>query len=104
MVNTLLREQKEDEVNKITSSFTSSLKLLTIKQFCLAYPWPSESAMRSYVYRAKGLGLGGAFVKFQKRVLVNPDIFFAIIQQLEGHSTKGDNYEATSKRKGETNH
>lgn len=82
----LLMDHEADSTNKIALA-QKSQKLLTIKQFCLAFPWPSESAMRSYVYRAKDLGLDSAFVKFQKRVLVKPDIFFALIQQMESRST-----------------
>jgi len=103
MASAVLMEQKADVENNIMP-FAGSLKLLTIKQFCLAYPWPSESAMRSYVYRAKDLGLAGAFIKFQKRVLVNPNIFFALIQKLERHSIKGNAYEVASQGKGEANY
>ena len=53
---------------------------VTIKQFCVRYPWPSESAMRAYVSRAARFGLENAFVRVGGRVLVNPEKFFLAIQ------------------------
>lgn len=78
-------------------------KLVTIKQFCTAFPWPSESAMRSYIYRAEVLGLSEAFVRVGRRVLIMPKSFFSLIKQIESRSTKGGSYETTSWRKGKGN-
>lgn len=103
MVGALLMDNEADATNKNALENVQSQQLLTIKQFCSAFPWPSESAMRSYVYRAKDLGLDSAFVKFQKRVLVKPYIFFALIQQMESHSKKGGGYESTSQPKEKSN-
>lgn len=75
-----------------------SHSLLTIRQLCTAFPWPSESAMRAYVFRAEELGLQDAFVKVGRRVLVNPKRFFELIKQVESRSQKGgDNHETTNK-------
>jgi hypothetical protein len=63
-------------------------KLLTIKQFCEVYPWPSESAMRAYVYRAAELGISDAFLRVRRRVLIMPQIFFSLIKQIESRSIK----------------
>ncbi len=79
---------------------TDHSRLLTIKQFCSAFPWPSESAMRSYIYRAKELGISDAFVRVRRRVLVLPYKFFSLIKEVEGHSNKGGKYETTSCQKG----
>ena len=85
-----------DEV-KVTKDCmeTNRSKLLTIKQFCSAFPWPSESAMRSYIYRAGELGISDAFVRVRRRVLIMPQEFFFLIKQLESRSTKGSKHETT---------
>lgn len=89
-----------------TSSINQALlndeinQLLTIKQFCAIFPWPSESAMRSYIYRAQELGISDAFVRVGRRVLITPQRFFSLIQQVESRSTKGGYYETASWRKG----
>jgi hypothetical protein len=88
-------------VNQTLSSNEVS-QLLTIKQFCTAFPWPSESAMRSYIYRAEVLGLSEAFVRVGRRVLIIPQKFFSAIQNVESRSTKGETYEIASRRKGKT--
>jgi len=54
--------------------------LLTVKQFCSQHSWPSESAMRSYIYRAEELGLSPAINRFRRRVLINVELFFEIIR------------------------
>jgi len=61
-------------------SETDSSRLLTIRQFCLAFPWPSESAMRAYVYRSSELGIEEAFVRVGRRVLVDSKKFFFLIK------------------------
>jgi len=55
--------------------------LLTFLQFSERYPWPSKSGLQSYYYRRKEKGLEKAFVKFGKRVLVIPEVFFNIINK-----------------------
>lgn len=76
-------------------------RLLTIRQLCSTYPWPSESAMRAYVFRADELGLEDAFVRVGRRVLIKPDTFFTLIKQLESRSPKGgDKYETTKNKRG----
>lgn len=82
---------------------TDRSRLLTIKQFCIAFPWPSESAMRSYIFRAEELGITEAFVRVRRRVLVVPQKFFSLIKQVESRSTIGGNYEATTWRQGKGN-
>lgn len=74
---------------------TDSSRLLTIRQFCLAFPWPSESAMRAYVYRSNELGISDAFVRVGRRVLVDSKKFFFLIKQIESRSNQGESYEAT---------
>jgi hypothetical protein len=66
-----------DEDQKNPSHF------LTIRQFCETYPWPSESAMRAYVYRAAELGIEKAFIRIGRRVLILPEKFFDLIQNLQ---------------------
>lgn len=57
------------------------IRLITVAQFGQEYPWPSESAMRSYIYRAKSMDIQDAFVKVGKRVLIDPDKFFILIKK-----------------------
>lgn len=82
------------------SSETGSLRLHTIKQFCTIFPWPSESAMRAYIYRANELGISEAFVRVNRRVLVDSSKFFFLIKQVESRSHQGGKYETTSCPKG----
>ena len=55
---------------------------ITIKLFCKIYPWPSESAMRSYIFRRKAYGIESCFLKFGKRILVYPETFFKMIKDI----------------------
>ena len=57
--------------------------LMTIPQFCERFPWPSQSALRAYVFRASELGIERAFVRLGRRVLVDPQQFFACIRELD---------------------
>jgi hypothetical protein len=74
--------------------------LLTLKQFNHRYPWPSESAMRSYIYRAEELGLSNAFVRVRRRVLIDPQKFFHLIKKIECRSKQGGINEATKPQSG----
>lgn len=74
--------------------------LLTLKQFNERYPWPSESAMRSYIYRAEELGLSNAFVRVRRRVLIDPQKFFHLVKKIECRSKQGGIDEATTTQKG----
>lgn len=49
---------------------------IPIKTFTQQVQWPTASALRSYAYRAKELGLEPAFLRVRRRLLVNPAIFF----------------------------
>lgn len=57
--------------------------LMTIRQFCRKFSWPSESAMRSYLFRAKELGLSSAFIRCGRRVLVSSSEFFKVIKKVQ---------------------
>jgi hypothetical protein len=54
---------------------------MTIRTFCERYSWPSEAAMRAYVHRAPKLGLTEAFIRVNRRVLVDPQTFFSLIKE-----------------------
>jgi len=56
-------------------------RLMTIKGFCAQHPWPSESAMRAYIFRASELKITEAFVRVRRRVLINENKFFELIQR-----------------------
>lgn len=87
------------QVMKTVGLQTDTNQLLTIRQFCAAFPWPSESAMRAYVHRARELGIREAFNRVGRRVLVNPKIFFALITQLENHCKTGGDHETDCSQK-----
>lgn len=53
-----------------------------VKVFASQVRWPSESAMRSYIFKAKELGLDSAFLRVGRRVLVNPKRFFNLISNI----------------------
>jgi len=69
-------------VRKVSSVAKKTIpNILTVKQFCAQHPWPTESAMRSYIYRADELGLSDAFIRVGRRVLIDVDIFFELIKR-----------------------
>ena len=55
---------------------------LTVKQFCMTYNWPSEPALRSYIFRATELGIENAFLRLGRRVLVDPKKLFDLIREI----------------------
>ena len=100
MVNTITKGSETNEEKSTLS--VNSHQLLTIKQFCTAFPWPSESAMRAYIYRASELGLNDAFFRVGRRVLIDPSKFFLFIKQVESRSNPGGKYETTLCNKGKS--
>jgi len=52
-----------------------------VRGFCARYPWPTESALRSMISRAKKLGLTKAFLRINRRVLVDVDCFFNTLRR-----------------------
>ncbi len=56
--------------------------LIPISQFCSTFSWPSESAMRGYIAKAKEYGLEECFVRIGRRVLVDPAKFFDLIRKV----------------------
>lgn len=62
-------------------------QLMTVRQFCARYPWPSEAAMRAYILKADVLGIKGAFTRVGRRILVNPARFFELIQELNNEKS-----------------
>lgn len=86
--------------SKIDVGYTHDEGLLTVRQFCSKYQWPTESGMRSYIFRAGEMGISDAFVRVKRRVLIAPSKFFLLIRQLESRSTTGGAYETTAWCKG----
>lgn len=58
-----------------------SPQLLTVRQFCDSYPWPTSSGMRAMIYKAEELGLSDAFIRIGRRVLVDVNRFFMLIKE-----------------------
>lgn len=82
MLNAVKTDREENRYNRVSSDRNHE-QWLTVRQFCEAFPWPSESAMRAYVYRAEEIGISDAFVRVGRRVLVSPSKFFTKIEQKE---------------------
>lgn len=76
-------------------------QLIPIRIFCMRFSWPSESAMRSYIYRAHELGISDAFIRVRRRVLVDPKKFFQLIRQIEGRFNQGGFNETKNSQKRE---
>lgn len=53
------------------------MSLITIRQFAVKYPWPTESALRSLIYHNK---IDRAVVRSGRRVLIDEEKFFEIFQ------------------------
>ncbi len=92
MQSTVVKETCAKGDEKRNDHFESP-QILTVRQFCTRFPWPSESAMRSYIYRAKELGFSEAFIRVNRRVLINSRKFFEIIDQHQSRSNSGGLYE-----------
>ena len=99
MTNAIIENQDVNTTPQFTSKNDSD-QLLTIRQFCVAFQWPSEPAMRAYIYRAEELGISEAFVRVGRRVLVAPSKFFNLIKQIECRSNQGGQNETTTYPKG----
>jgi hypothetical protein len=56
---------------------------LTIKQFVSRYPWPSESALRAIIQKAEQKGFSTAIKRFYRRVLIDPQEFFACLERIQ---------------------
>lgn len=59
-------------------------QLVTVKQFCERYSYPSESALRAIILDATTNGFDKAFFRVGRRVLVNTRAFFQIIEEKNG--------------------
>ncbi len=70
----------------------SSVKnYLTVKQFAAKFPWPSESALRAIIQNASERGFDTAIKRFYRRVLIDPQEFFACLDRIQGSSSSGSN-------------
>lgn len=99
MTSSIVEVQPKNESHDIVTNIDSE-QMMTIRQFCAVFPWPTEAAMRSYCFRSKELCLSDAFVRVGRRVLVIPKTFFRLIKQLESRSTAGGEYGSTTWRTG----
>lgn len=60
---------------------TRGSRLLTVRQFCAEYPWPSESALRAIISDAAGgkNKFQGVFTRIGRRVLVDEKLFWTVV-------------------------
>ncbi len=68
---------------------TSRGGLLTVRQFCEKHSWPTESAMRAMIFRAEELGLSAAFLRLNRRVLIDSTRFFQILRERNSEPYSG---------------
>ncbi|MBS0637012.1 MAG: hypothetical protein JSS12_05845 [Verrucomicrobia bacterium] len=59
-------------------------QLVTVRQFCERFTYPSESAMRAIILDSSINGFDKAIFRVGRRVLVNVPTFFQIIQEKNG--------------------
>ena len=59
-------------------------QLITVRQFCERYSYPSESALRAIILDASINGFDKAIFRVGRRVLVNVPAFFQIIEEKNG--------------------
>lgn len=55
-------------------------QFLTLEQFAQKNPWPQESTLRNLYYKRKSNGLEKAFIKVGRRIIVDEEMFFALIK------------------------
>lgn len=65
---------------------------IPVKTFAQQVKWPTESALRSYIFKADELGLQEAFLRVKRRVLVNPKRFFDLIQKINFSNWSDNEY------------
>jgi hypothetical protein len=63
------------------TSEENSKVFLTCRQFNEKYPWPSESALRAIIQDAAKRGFSKAFVRYGRRILINPNEFWAALER-----------------------
>ena len=59
-------------------------QLVTVRQFCERFTYPSESAMRAIILDSSINVFDKAIFRVGRRVLVNVPTFFQIIQEKNG--------------------
>lgn len=79
---------QETDRHKDARLYMDYQQWLTVRQFCSAFPWPSEAGLRAMIY---GAFIGknafrSAFSKVGRRVLVSPTKLFKVIDELNGCS------------------
>lgn len=60
---------------------------LTCRQFNEKYPWPSETALRAIIQDADKRGFSSAFKRYGRRVLIDPEEFWACLERQQVKST-----------------
>lgn len=60
---------------------TKEKRIWTFKQFCSYYAWPTMSGLRWMYAQRKEKDIQDAFLKVGRRVLVDVDKFWEILQQ-----------------------
>lgn len=59
-------------------------QLVTVRQFCEKFTYPSEGALRAIILDASINGFDKAIFRVGRRVLVNVPTFFEIISEKNG--------------------
>lgn len=90
MPNMTIKDQEVTEPNHIRLN-TDYSQWITVRQFCLVFPWPSEPGLRALIHGAfvGNNSFKSAFRKVGRRVLVNPSRLFAAIDDLNDCPSSG---------------
>lgn len=59
----------------------SAPKFLTVDQFCRQFPWPTTGGLRHLIFNAESNGFAPAFKRVGRRVLVDQDVFWRIVEE-----------------------
>lgn len=62
----------------------NEVQLITVKQFCERFTYPSKSALRAIILDSSTNGFDKAIFRVGRRVLVNVSTFFQIIEEMNG--------------------
>lgn len=72
-------EKKEQKLYGFISQ--APTRYLTIKQWTFAHPWPSERALRAYIYKSGANGFDKVFIRVGKRILIDEKAFFDWVKE-----------------------
>lgn len=70
--------------NKSTQTQAPIKRLIPVPDWNKFYPWPPEGGLRHLIFHAKTNGFAPAFKRVGRRVLVDDEIFWNIVEKQNG--------------------